>query len=256
METMTVALANRIEKILGNAENVPDHPWIMFQSWRKLLFMHWPVAAEVIRPHVPAGMELDAYEGQTWLTMIPMHMVDVHLRDLPPVPFNNTFPEINFRTYVRVNGEPGIYFFSIDAHAALSVWVARHFFYLPYLQADMSFKALTDNQYEITCQRVHSNYAKAAQFSGRFQPHGEPFISSEGSLDRFLVERYDFFVEHSGKMYRGKIQHAPWELQQVTAEIEINTVPQAIGFDLPVTAPTLLYADRTDVLCWALAEVD
>lgn len=37
------------------------------QRWRELLFMHWAVPPEVMRPLLPAGMELDLWDGQAWV---------------------------------------------------------------------------------------------------------------------------------------------------------------------------------------------
>ena len=38
---------------------VPDGPWFLTQTWSDLLFAHWPVPAEALRPHIPPGLQLD-----------------------------------------------------------------------------------------------------------------------------------------------------------------------------------------------------
>ncbi|MGH7129980.1 MAG: DUF2071 domain-containing protein, partial [Planctomycetaceae bacterium] len=45
---------------------VPDGPWVMTQRWHDLLFMHWPLAPQVLRPLVPAALPLDTYDGRAW----------------------------------------------------------------------------------------------------------------------------------------------------------------------------------------------
>jgi uncharacterized protein YqjF (DUF2071 family) len=43
-----------------------------FQSWRNLLFIHWPVSAAALRRLVPRQLELDLYDGQAYVSLIPL----------------------------------------------------------------------------------------------------------------------------------------------------------------------------------------
>ena len=38
---------------------LPTGPWIMAQSWHDLLFAHWPIDAGLLRPLIPAPLEID-----------------------------------------------------------------------------------------------------------------------------------------------------------------------------------------------------
>src|SRR5207237_1052302 len=116
-------------------------PWIMNQTWQNLLFLHWSVAPEVIQPLVPPQLTIDCRDGEAWVSLLPMRLANLHLRGLPPLPFVSTFPEINLRTYVRVNGVAGVFFFSIDAPNPLAVWASRILFHLPYVRSAMKFNA-------------------------------------------------------------------------------------------------------------------
>src|SRR3954451_15209810 len=79
---------------------VPDGPWVMAQSWLDLLFAHWAVPAEVLRPHVPAALSIDTYDGGAWLGITPFEVSGLRPRGMPPVPRLSRFPELNVRTYV------------------------------------------------------------------------------------------------------------------------------------------------------------
>ncbi|MGI8842402.1 MAG: DUF2071 domain-containing protein, partial [Gemmatimonadaceae bacterium] len=35
----------------------------MFQSWQRLLFAHWPVPIEMLRPLVPASLVIEEFDG-------------------------------------------------------------------------------------------------------------------------------------------------------------------------------------------------
>lgn len=225
---------------------LPDGPWIMFQSWRELLFAHWPVPFQALRPLVPPELVLEQFDGSAWIGLIPFRVTGLRPRLLPPLPGFSQFPEMNLRTYVRVGSRPGIFFFSLDAASTLAVLAARLGYRLPYFRADM---------------RVHSRdgwvhygsrrYRGGAEFAGRFRPVGEVFHAQAGTLEHFLIERYALYaIVGNGRILRGDIHHRPWPIQPAEAVIERNTVPAAHGISLPARAPLLHYAARQDTLVW------
>ena len=103
----------------------------MTQIWHELLFAHWPISPERLRPLIPPVLALDTYEQQAWVGIVPFRMSYVRPRGVPPVPGLSAFPELNVRTYVTVNGIPGVYFFSLDAGNSIAVALARTLFHLP-----------------------------------------------------------------------------------------------------------------------------
>ena len=107
-----------------------------FQRWRNLLFLHWAMPPG-IRPLVPAALELDLFEGAAWVTLIPFEIVESRPRGFPGA-LADRFLEVNLRTYVRgPGGEPGIYFWSLEASSLLAVVGARLLYGLPYFPARM-----------------------------------------------------------------------------------------------------------------------
>ncbi|MGH9791802.1 MAG: DUF2071 domain-containing protein, partial [Candidatus Acidiferrales bacterium] len=86
---------------------LPERPWVMAMRWHDLLFAHWPFAPDVLRPHIPAGLALDTYDGNAWLGVVPFRMSDVRPRGIPALPWFSAFPELNVRTYVTASGKPG-----------------------------------------------------------------------------------------------------------------------------------------------------
>ena len=116
----------------------------MTQSWHDLLFAHWRVDVSELRRVVPAAFDLDLFDDEAWLGIVPFHMTNVGLRATPTVPWISAFPELNVRTYVRVADRPGVYFFSLDAARWLAVAAARAFLNLPYYTADMTLERRGD----------------------------------------------------------------------------------------------------------------
>ncbi|EMO25941.1 hypothetical protein LEP1GSC170_5189 [Leptospira interrogans serovar Bataviae str. HAI135] len=112
----------------------------MIQYWEELLFLHWEISKQFLDEILPRGLEADTFQGKAYVGLVPFRMKGVRPIFLPPLPWVSYFSELNVRTYVKTQGKPGVYFFSLDAGNRIVVEVARNFFYLPYLNAKMQFK--------------------------------------------------------------------------------------------------------------------
>ena len=219
----------------------------MRQSWHDLLFAHWAVDADKLRSKVPGALELETFGGRAWIGVVPFRMSNVALRGLPPVPWLSSFPELNVRTYVRVDGKPGVYFFSLDAARALAVAGAR-LLNLPYFRAAMSMDLDQDG---IQYRSRRRNDGKAG-LDCSYVPVGEPFVASPGSLVHFLIERYCLYdVDRRERPFRMDIHHPRWTLRDARASFPVNSMAAASGIALPVHAPLLHFARRQDVVVWS-----
>jgi len=234
---------------------LPEGPWIMTQSWHELLFAHWPIAPEVLRSVIPPALPLDTFEGQGWIGVVPFRASHVVPRGVPPVPVLSRFAEINVRTYVTVDGQPGVYFFSLDAANPLAVITARLLFHLPYFNADMrclNVKRQGDDDIRYWSHRTHRN-APPADFVAAYRPAGPVYRSSPGTLEHWLTERYCLYtVVRGDQLYRCDIHHHQWPLQSAEWEVLCNTMALAHSVHLPDTMPLLHYAHQLDVLFWPL----
>ena len=50
---------------------LPKRGWAMGQTWEDLLFAHWHVPLPELRAHVPKGLEVDTFDGEAWLGVVP-----------------------------------------------------------------------------------------------------------------------------------------------------------------------------------------
>lgn len=215
-------------------------------AWHDLLFAHWPVPASQLEPLLPAGLELDRFDGEAWLGIVPFRMSGVRLRRTPALPGPGGFPELNVRTYVRAGDKPGVWFFSLDARSRIAVFVARSWFRLPYFAARMR----TSRQAEAVDYRSERRRGSAA-FVARYRPTGPVFRARPGSLEHWLTERYCLYAPGGRGLLRGEIHHPPWPLQPATAEIAANTMTQQLGFELPDVPPLLHFARSLGVVAWS-----
>ena len=241
------------DKVLGRTKHrpypLPSGPWALSMEWHDLLFAHWPVPADVLRPLIPGSLHLDTFEGSAWLGVVPFRMSGVRPRFLPAVSQVSDFPELNLRTYVSAEGKSGIWFFSLDAHNKVAVRLARATFKLPYYDAEMSCR-ISGEEVRYRSIRTHRD-APPARFEGRYRPSGEIFESKRDSLENFLTERYCLYsADDRGRVRRGDIHHHMWPLQSAEADMETLDMTGQIGVELPQTDPILHYARRLDVVAW------
>ncbi len=220
----------------------------MRQTWRNLLFAHWPLPAEALRPLIAPALPLDIFDGQAWLGITPFCIEGLAPRGLPALPVISRFPELNVRTYITLDGKPGVLFFSLDAGNLSAVWGARIFYRLPYWHARMRTRREGD-WLRYSSQRIHG--PRPAEFRGRYRPVGPPSRNIPGSLEYFLTERYCLYAAEGERLFRAEIHHRPWPLQTAEAEIVTNTVALADGIALPDIPPLLHFAAHLDVLAWA-----
>jgi uncharacterized protein len=218
----------------------------MAQTWEQLLFAHWRSPVDRLRAHLPAGLELDLFEGEGWLGVTPFRVANLRFRGLPALPWVSSFLELNCRTYVSCRGEkPGIWFFSLDASSRLAVEAARRLYKLPYFQARL--EGLPRSR----CSRIGTE--RPHVWEAVYGPAGAVEPPRPGTLEHFLVERYCLYAAQEGGLYRAEIHHPPWPLQPAEATVDLNTMPPD-GLE-PEGEPLCHYSERQDVLIWELERI-
>jgi hypothetical protein len=218
-------------------------------SWHDLLFAHYRVNPMALRAAVPRSLELDLFQGEAWLGVVPFYMSNVGLPSAHRVPWLSAFEELNVRTYVRHRDKSGIYFFSLDAANWAAVLGARAAFRLPYCWARMRRVRQGSDVLYYSSRLL----GPPARFQARYGPAGAVFRSKAGSLEHWLTERYCLFtVSSQGEPYRADIHHQPWPLQP--GHGVITTLDIALPRDLTLAGqqPLLHFARRNDVIAWPL----
>lgn len=232
---------------------LPDRPWTMRMRWLDLLFAHWSVPVERLRPLVPPALELELFDGVAWVGVVPFRMEGVAPRGVPDVPGLSAFPELNLRLYVAHGGKPGVWFLSLDAANPLAVWAARTFFHLPYVRARFALERDGD---ALDYRCVRSAAPAGLRFEASYRPVGPPIRAEPGSLEHFLTERYCLYAQApNGALYRTDIHHAPWPLRAAEATVRVNELgdPHGLAFEGPPAQ--LHHAARLDVVAWGLERI-
>jgi len=232
-------MASRIE--LEPIRPSAPHPLgriAMRQTWRRLTFLHWPYAPDLIRPLIPPSLELDTFDGAAWIGLVPFEIYGT-----PGIPH---FPETNLRTYViGPDGSRAVWFFSLDAARLAAVLGARAGYHLPYFWARMS----------VTSQRGTIHYRSRRHWShdGRvmtdivIQP-GPLYTAEELTpRDHFLTARFRLYTLSRGRLRSAQIEHPPWPLARASVIELRQTLTDALGLPRPAGAPLALYSAEVAV---------
>jgi uncharacterized protein YqjF (DUF2071 family) len=220
----------------------------MVQRWHDLLFAHWRCPVSVLRPLIPRQLEIETYDESAWVGVIPFFMSGVRMRATPPLPTAHAFEELNVRTYVTLDGRPGVWFFSLDCASMLAVIGARLGIYLPYFRAAMT---MTRHAETTTYNSERWRFAgPPAKFSASYRGIGAAAPPAPGTLEQFLTERYCLYSAHKERLWRADIYHPRWSLQGAEATITHNSMASAAGIPVTESAPLLHFSAFQDVRIW------
>jgi len=227
----------------------PMTPWVMTQRWNDLLFLHYEIPPEKLRPLVPEVFTVDTFQHRAWVSVTPFWINHLRPPGIPSLPWISQFAELNVRTYVTFGGKPGVYFFSLDASHLSAVWGARVFYRLPYWHAAMKVRGRRSPEVEYRSKRTHG--PRPAEFRAIYRPVGATGRAYPETVEHFLTERYCLYSVSGRRLYRADIHHLPWELQAADTALEHNNMAVTAGIDLPAK-PDLQYFSRSiKVLIWA-----
>jgi uncharacterized protein len=193
----------------------PPPAWLVAQRWECVLFAHWPVDAGELRAVLPPRVEPDVRNQDAWVSIVAFVMVGTRASGPPWRLVLAPIPELNVRTYVRVDDVPAIWFLSLDASSSLFATIGRMLYGMRYHVAEMHATEVGG------CVRFRSERPGAA-FDVTYAPAGPVATAAPGSLEHFLVERYRLFSERRGRLITAVVAHEPWPLQPARARIEVN----------------------------------
>lgn len=202
-------------------------PWIAQQLWKDVLFLHWPIPYEYLQTQIPAPFKLDTYRGKSWISIVLFQALHSRPRGLPIALSQRDLLQLNIRTYVQLNGVPGIYFFSIDTNSEWTVRSARSVFNLPYRKATMNFKQ--DHSGLEFNSEAANKLADVRSFKARFTPTTRQVDHCPGSLAHFLTERYYLWTIKNRNVLKGSISHYPWDLVYAEAQLSMSGWPSFLA---------------------------
>jgi len=232
------------------ARQRPEGVAIMRQRWLSLGFLHWAVDPAALAPLIPAGLDLDTWEGRAYVGIVPFTIRGSRAAFLPPLPGTANFHELNLRTYVHRQGrDPGVWFFSLDAASRLAVWGARLAYKLPYFPADIT---MARGPQGIAFASRRRGPGGRASFACRYWPTAAASAAAPGTLEFFLAERYLLYSWDGRALRTARVWHAPYPLAPARVEDLTEELASASRIILPAyDQPLAHYASEVDVRIYA-----
>lgn len=218
-------------------------PWLYYQEWNKVLFLHYQVPYEVLKSAVPNSLILDDFNGTYWVSLVAFTMNQVKPRFCPSFPLISDFHEVNLRTYVKNQNQSGVYFLSIEGEKTLSNFIAKKVSGLPYEKSLITREA---SKYS------SSNSVNNTSLNTDFIVKDE--LNKKDDLDIWLTERYCLLLHEKGNQYCYQIDHAEWQTNQVNiTNLEVNYL---IGqYPLHASPQRVHYSPGVKVIAWSREKI-
>jgi uncharacterized protein YqjF (DUF2071 family) len=216
--------------------------------------MHWKVDAALLEPYIPEGLEIDFYDGNAYIGVIPFVMEKVRPRGLPWLPFISTFGEFNIRTYVTKDGIPGILFLTLDAQSRVTCFHAPRSYGLPYRYAKAKVKVIEEGHYSWFSERKSGGES----LIGTTKSSGPIEHAVQGSLEYFLFERYSLYTWHKGVLHRAYTHHQPWNYSIAQVEMKTNSLLESynLGIDWPLHPEHIHMSAGVKVRTWNVEPIE
>lgn len=210
---------------------------VMHQRWCDLTFLHWRFPAASVAKLVPRALTVETFDASAWVGVTPFWLSGLRPPFLPPLPWFSAFPETNCRTYVRgPDGEPGVWFFSLDAARVAAVIGARTGYGLPYAWSRMRVET-TDSRVRYESQRRWPDQA------GRTRIEVTPGEAIEaGELEDFLTARFRLYSLLGGCLTFTRVEHPPWPLHAARATTVEQTLTSVAGLPEPQGPPLVHFS--------------
>lgn len=181
--------------------------------WDSLVFLNYRCPPALLEPLVPRGTALDAWEGQTLVSLVGFLFTDTRLMGVP-VPGHRTFEEVNLRFYVSRTTPQGerrravVFIRELVPRAAIAA-VARWTYNEPYLAVPMSHDVALDprsgGQASYAWHHEDAAYRLGAEVSGPAAP------LESGSEVEFVTEHYWGYTRQRDQgTLEYQVEHPSW----------------------------------------------
>ncbi len=216
----------------GRFQRIEGRP-LFSSDWDRALFMHFDVDRDVLQRHIP--FELDLHHGRAVVSLVAFTMrglrfpIGRRLGALLTAP-GATHGLLNVRTYIRHNGEVGIYFMREWIPNRLSILVGPRTYGLPYCYGKLDYQHDHENgQLHGTVTLAPGSNAGRLVYEAQVDPEASFEPCADGTLSQFLLERYTAFTKWRERARLFRIWHEPWLQTQVDVTILDDSALTASG---------------------------
>jgi uncharacterized protein YqjF (DUF2071 family) len=183
--------------------------------WNYLLMLNYEVDPAALKPFVPEGTALDAWEGRHFASVVGFLFLDTRVIGVR-VPFHRDFEEVNLRFYVRrdTNAERrrGVVFVREFVPRWATAFVARQAYEESYTAAPMrhtlDLPTATTGSVSYRWRYPTGWNSVSAEFSG------EPAAVAADSHEEFITEHYWGYCAKRRGTLEYRVEHPRWRVWQ------------------------------------------
>ncbi|TWT97942.1 hypothetical protein Pla108_20970 [Botrimarina colliarenosi] len=179
-------------------------------EWRDLLMLNYEIDPAALASRVPAGCELDAWQGRHFVSVVGFRFLETRVLGIG-VPLHRNFDEVNLRFYVRcqVGGEwrRGVVFVREIVPRLAIALVANRLYSENYIALPMRSEVVAAGRLEYAWKRRGDWERVSAMVVGPFSP------PSESSEEAFITEHYwGYSRQRHGGTIEYEVEHPPWKV--------------------------------------------
>ena len=187
-------------------------------EWRYLAMLNYLVDPAVLAPFVPAGTELDAWRGRTFVSVVGFLFLDTRVLGIA-IPWHRNFEEVNLRFYVRRQAADGarrgvVFIKEIVPRIAIAA-TARLLYGEKYVALPMRHDLPAGGE-----RPAHAEYLwrhRGAWNRLRAVPAGAAEEAAPGSEEEFITEHYwGYARQRDGSTLEYRVEHPPWKVWSAT----------------------------------------
>jgi uncharacterized protein YqjF (DUF2071 family) len=199
----------------------PVRPFVTAE-WRHLLMLNYAVEPELLEPFVPAGTELDFWQGRALISLVGFQFLKTRWKGWA-IPFHQTFPEVNLRFYVRRDTKDGprrgvVFLKEIVPKFAVSC-VANAIYREHYVTLPMTHRIQVPASPSDRTGLVDYRWRlgrREFRISAAFGGWPQPWVP--GSEEAFITEHYWGYTRRSeGQTWEYRVDHPPWRVWKTDA---------------------------------------
>lgn len=208
---MLAFLKHRLDLSRGSKQ-----PTFLTTEWRHLAMLNYEVEPTVLEPYVPAGTELDTWNGKHYVSVVGLLFLNTRLYGMS-IPFHRDFEEINLRFYVRYEaaGETrrGVVFVREIVPKAAITMVARVFYNENYVTMPTIHNLKRDNEeLSLSYQWRQADFTHSLQV----RAEGTPTPIRDNTEEEFIAEHYwGYAVQRDGGTLEYEVEHPRWRVWRI-----------------------------------------
>jgi uncharacterized protein YqjF (DUF2071 family) len=189
-------------------------------EWRYLAMLNFEVEPSALLAYVPAGTELDSWNGRTYLSVVGFQFVNTRVLGLA-IPFHRNFEEVNLRLYVRRRAGEGwrhavVFIKEIVPRAAIA-FTARALYNENYVALPMSHRLERSDQDPARVTVFYQWTLAGRDHHLEVTAHGNWRDVQPGSAEEFIAEHYwGYSAQPDGTTLEYQVEHPPWRVRTVS----------------------------------------